>query len=164
MPNMSDIATQLERFRRGAELLAVVLTGGFGEEEDFTTAPGKWSIRQVVAHLADAELVGAHRFRQVIAEDTPTIMAFDQNAWAHNLDYARRKPKQSLETFRRLRAENYDLLKGLPESAFDRTGNHSQNGIVTLRQMLDGFAGHAESHARQLQEIREEYKKVKGKK
>ncbi|SPE27417.1 hypothetical protein SBA3_1350015 [Candidatus Sulfopaludibacter sp. SbA3] len=74
------------------------------------------------------------------------------------------KPKQSLETFRRLRAENYDLLKGLPESAFDRTGNHSQNGIVTLRQMLDGFAGHAESHARQLQEIREEYKKVKGKK
>jgi len=164
MPNMSDIATQLERFRRGAELLAVVLTGVFGEEEDFTTAPGKWSIRQVVAHLADAELVGAHRFRQVIAEDTPTLMAFDQNAWAHNLDYARRKPKQSLETFRRLRAENYDLLKGLPESAFDRTGNHSQNGIVTLRQMLDGFAGHAESHARQLQEIREEYKKVKGKK
>lgn len=161
---MSDIATQLERFRRGAELLAVVLTGVFGEEEDFTTAPGKWSIRQVVAHLADAELVGAHRFRQVIAEDTPTLMAFDQNAWAHNLDYARRKPKQSLETFRRLRAENYDLLKGLPESAFDRTGNHSQNGIVTLRQMLDGFAGHAESHARQLQEIREEYKKVKGKK
>jgi hypothetical protein len=161
---MSDIETQLERFRRGPELLAMVLTGVFGEEEDFTIAPGKWSIRQVVAHLADAELVGAHRFRQVIAEDSPTIIAFNQDAWTANLDYSRRKPKQSLETFRRLRAENHELLKGLPESAFDRTGNHTQNGPMTLRQMLEGYAGHAESHARQMQEIREEYKKVKGRK
>jgi hypothetical protein len=161
---MSDIETQLERFRRGPELLAMVLTGVFGEEEDFTIAPGKWSIRQVVAHLADAELVGAHRFRQVTAEDSPTIIAFNQDAWTANLDYSRRKPKQSLETFRRLRAENHELLKGLPESAFDRTGNHTQNGPVTLRQMLEGYAGHAESHARQMQEIREEYKKVKGRK
>jgi hypothetical protein len=144
-------------------VLAVVLTGVFGEEEDFIPAPGKWSVRQLIAHLADAELVGAHRFRQVIAEENPTIMAFDQEAWTRNLDYARRKPKQSLETFRRLRAENYELLKELPESTFERTGNHSENGRMTLRQMLEGYAHHAESHARQLQELREAYKKSKGK-
>src|SRR5580692_10955536 len=101
---MSDISELLERYRRGPEVLAMVLTGVFGEEEDFTAAPGKWSIRQIVAHLADAELVGAHRFRQVIAEDGPTLIAFDQDAWTQKLDYAHRKPKQSLETFRRLRA------------------------------------------------------------
>src|SRR5712671_3752929 len=117
---MSDIPDLLERFRRGPELLAVVLTGVFGEEEDFAIAPGKWSIRQIVAHLADSELVGAHRLRQVIAEDNPTLIAFDQDAWTRNLDYAVRKPKQSLETFRRIRAENYDLLKGLPPEAFER--------------------------------------------
>src|SRR5437868_11440394 len=128
---MSGIPALLERFRRGPEVLAMVLTGVFGEEEDFTPAPGKWSIRQIVAHLADAELVGAHRMRQVIAEDNPTIVAFSQDDWAANLDYARRKPKQSLETFRRIRAENYDLLKGLPESAFERAGNHTENGRVT---------------------------------
>jgi len=160
---MSEIAAQLERYRRGPELLAMVLTGVFGEEEDFVTAPGKWSIRQIVAHLADAELVGAHRFRQVIAEENPTLIAFNQDAWTRNLDYSRRKPKQSLETFRRLRAENHDLLKELPEEAFDRAGNHSENGRMTLRQLLDGYAGHAESHARQLQAIREEYKKQKKK-
>src|ERR1039457_278662 len=49
---MSDIPALLERFRRGPELLAVVLIGVFGEEEDFLAAPGKWSIRQIVAHLA----------------------------------------------------------------------------------------------------------------
>jgi hypothetical protein len=160
---MSEIPALLERYRRGAEVLAVVLTGVFGEEEDFIPAPGKWSVRQLIAHLADAELVGAHRFRQVIAEENPTIMAFDQEAWTRNLDYARRKPKQSLETFRRLRAENYELLKELPESTFERTGNHSENGRMTLRQMLEGYAHHAESHARQLQELREAYKKSKGK-
>jgi hypothetical protein len=160
---MSEIPALLERYRRGAEVLAVVLTGVFGEEEDFTPAPGKWSVRQIVAHLADAELVVAHRFRQVIAEENPTIVAFDQDSWTRNLDYARRKPKQSLETFRRLRAENYELLKGLPASAYERAGNHTENGRMTLRQMLEVYADHAESHARQLQEIRQAYKIAKGK-
>jgi|SRR5437870_7660068 len=154
----------LERFRRGPELLAVVLTGVFGEEEDFSPAAGKWSIRQIVAHLADAELVGGHRLRAVIAEDNPTLTSYDQEAWTRNLDYTKRKPKQSLESFRRVRAENYELLKALPEDAFARTGNHTERGAMTLLQLLETYAEHAESHARQMQAIREEYKKVKGKK
>jgi hypothetical protein len=161
---MSNLAESLERFRRGPELLAVVLTGVYGDETDFTLAPGKWSIRQLIAHLADSELVGAQRFRQVIAEDNPALGAFDQDAWARNLDYARKQPKQSLESFRRVRAENYELLKSLPESAFERTGVHAERGPLTLRQLLEGYAEHAESHARQMQAIREEFKKAKGKK
>ena len=161
---MSSLAETLERFRRGPELLAMVLTGVYGDETDFALAPGKWSIRQVIAHLADSELVGAQRFRQVIAEDNPALGAFDQDAWARNLDYARKQPKQSLESFRRVRAENYELLKSLPESAFERTGVHSERGSLTLRQLLEGYAEHAESHARQMQAIREEFKKAKGKK
>jgi hypothetical protein len=161
---MSEIPDLLERFRRGPEVLAMVLTGVFGEEEDFVSAPGKWSIRQIIAHLADSELVCAHRMRQIIAEDNPILIAFDQEAWTRNLDYARRKPKQSLETFRRLRAENYELLKGVPEEAYTRAGNHNERGPVTLRTQVELLAEHAESHARQLQAVREEYKKVKGKK
>src|ERR1700680_1530863 len=100
------LTEDLERFRRGAEVLVMVLTGAAGEEVDYAPAPDKWTIRQIMAHLADAELVGAHRLRLVIAENNPTLTAFDQQAWTQNLDYARRKPTQSLETFRRLRAEN----------------------------------------------------------
>jgi DinB family protein len=155
---MSEIPALLERFRRGPELLAVVLTGVFGEEEDFTASPGKWSVRQIVAHLADADLVAAHRFRQMLAEENPTLMAFDQDKWTQNLDYGKRKPKQSLETFRRIRAENYELLKDLPEAAFQRTGNHTERGQMTILNLLEGMAEHAESHARQLQGIREAYK------
>lgn len=158
---MSDLAATLERFRRGPEVLAVVLTGVFGEEIDYVPAPGRWSVRQVIAHVADSEVVGAHRFRQMIAEDNPPIQVYDQDAWARNLDYDRRLPKQSLETFRRVRAENYELLKALPEAAFERTGDHPKRGRVTLRTMLDIYANHAESHARQVQAIRDEYKKEK---
>jgi hypothetical protein len=161
---MSDLPAVLERFRRGPELLAVVLTGVFGDEEDFTPAPDKWSIRQITAHLADCELVFAHRFRQVIAEDNPTLMAFDQNAWASKLDYTHRKPKASLDTLRRLRAENYELVKDLPEGTFARTGNHTERGQLSLLQMVEGAANHLESHARQAQTLRDAFKDAKSKK
>ena len=158
---MSDTIALLERFRRGPELLAVVLTGVFGVEEDFTPAPGKWSARQIVAHLADSELVCGHRCRQVVAEENPTLIGFDQELWARNLNYSRRKLKQSLETFRRLRAENYELIKDLPAPAFERTGNHNERGPITLQRQLEIMASHAESHARQIRDVREAYKRLR---
>jgi hypothetical protein len=164
-PNvMSSLAETLERFRRGPELLAVVLTGVYGEEVDFSPAPDKWSIRLIAAHVADSETVAAQWFRQVIAEDNPRLSDFDQDAWAKNLDYARRQPKQSLESFRRVRGENYELLKATAEPAFERLGVHPARGPVSLRELVDSRANHVESHARQMQAIREEYKRIKGKK
>ena len=158
---MSEISELLERYRRGAELLAVSITGAAGSEFDFAPEPGKWSIRQIVAHVADAELVGAMRFRRVIAEDDPRIEAFDQDAWTAHLDYARRKPSQALETFRRIRAENFELLKELPESAFSRRGIHSERGPMSLLEMVKGYAEHAENHAQQLRARRAEFKAAK---
>jgi len=99
--------------------------------------------------------------RQLIAEENPKLEAWDENAWAANLDYARRKPSQSLETFRRIRGENYELLKDLPAAAFDRAGQHSQRGQITLRQLLQLMAEHAENHAAQLRARRAEFKTFK---
>ncbi len=101
------------------------------------------------------------RLRRVIAEDNPKLEAFDQDAWSTKLNYASRKPSQALETFRRIRAENYELLKELPESAFERAGLHSERGPLTLKQLLQGYAEHAESHAAQLRARRAEYKTFK---
>jgi len=159
---MSDIATWLIRFREGPGVMAAALDGLSAGEQDFVRAPGKWSIRQIVAHVADAELVGAHRLRQVIAEKNPTLVAFDQDAWTENLDYARRDPRGSLESFQRVRSENYELMKDLPPAAWERTGNHTENGPMTLRRLLEGYAQHAESHAREIREIREAYCGSKG--
>lgn len=156
---MTGLEDLLERFRRGPEVIAMMLTGVFGEEIDFTPAPGKWSIRQIARHLADAELVGTYRLRSVIAEDNPQLLVYDQAAWGSKLDYAMRKPAQSLDHFRRLRADNYELLKSLSPETFERKGTHSERGEMTLLQLTEMYADHAESHARQLQVIRDAYKR-----
>jgi len=158
---MSEIEQLLERFRRGPELVAVALIGAAGSELDYTPQPGAWSVRQIMAHLADSETVAAYRLRLVIAEDNPVIMAYDQDAWAARLDYARRKPSQALESFRRTRTENYELLKGLPPEAFERTANHSERGRLTLLDLVHTYADHAEAHARQLRETRAAFKRAK---
>lgn len=158
---MSEIQELLERFRRGAELMATALTGAAGSELDYVPAPGKWSVRQVVAHLADSEIVAADRFRRVIAEENPTLAGYDQDAWARNLNYGRRRTSDSLDTFRRLRAENWELLKDLPDAAFARRATHTEKGPVTLLDLLRTYAAHPEAHARQLHEIRELYKQAK---
>jgi hypothetical protein len=158
---MSEIKELLERFRRGPELMATVLTGAAGSELDYVPAPGKWSVRQIVAHLADAEIVGAGRFRRVIAEENPTLAGYDQDAWARNLNYAHRKTSDSLDTFRRLRAENWELLKDLPEAAFERRATHTERGTVTLLDLLKTYAAHPEAHARQVREVREQFRLAK---
>lgn len=155
---MSEITDLLERFRRGAELVAVVSTGSAGAEWDFVPAPGKWSLRQIICHLADSEMIGRYRMASVIAEDNPTLMWYDQDAWAIKLDHSKRKFSQTLETFRRVRGENYELLKDLPEETYSRTGVHSRMGSMTLKDLLKMYAEHAEGHARQIREARDAYK------
>lgn len=155
---MGELADLLERFRRGPEVVAVATTGAAGTQLDYAPEPGKWSIRQVVCHLADAEMVGAVRFRLVIAEDNPTLYAYDQEAWTRNLRYDQRRFSPALELFRRIRAENYELLKDLPDETFARTGQHAEAGTMTLLDLVRLYAEHAERHARQIQEIRRQYK------
>jgi hypothetical protein len=158
---MSEFAELLERFRRGAEIVASSATGAAGSELDYVPGPGKWSVRQILAHVADAEIVGAERFRRVIAEDDAALVAYDQDAWARNLDYTRRRIAQSLETFRHIRAESHGLLKDLPAEAFDRKGVHSVRGPISLLDLLRIYASHAEQHAEQIRAVRSAYKESK---
>ena len=159
---MSELADLLERFRRGPELLAVVTTGAAGTELDFKPE-GKWSVRQIVCHLADSEATGTMRFRQLVAEEHPVMSGWDQDAWASKLDYEKRKISQALELFRVLRAANYELLKDLPGETYHRTGTHTTIGELSLLQLLRMEAEHVENHVRQLQSARAAYKEHKTK-
>jgi hypothetical protein len=155
---MSERAELLERYRRGPELVAVATTGAAGSELDFKPSPEKWSVREIVCHLADDELVSGMRFRQVIAETNPILQSFDQDAWASHLDYSRRKISQALESFRRVRGDTYELVKDLSDEVFARKGQHTERGDVTLLDLLRHDAGHVESHVRQIQTVRAAYK------
>jgi uncharacterized damage-inducible protein DinB len=154
---VGELTELLERFGRGAELAVAVATGAEDAELDYHPAPGTWSVREIVNHLCDAEIVAVERFRRIIAEENPTILVYDQEAWVKRLDYHRRRLSQSLETFRRMRSENHELLKDLPAATFQRVGTHSVRGSVTLFDLLRTYTEHAEDHAQQISRAREAY-------
>jgi uncharacterized damage-inducible protein DinB len=116
--------------------------------------PGKWSIAEILAHLADAELVGGWRMRLILGSNGVSIQAFDQDVWAETLGYARRDPKVSLDTFRVLREANLAMLKSLPKNLWENYGMHQERGKETIAHIVRMFAGHDLNHLSQVESIK----------
>ena len=116
-------------------------------------APDKWSITEILAHLADTEIVGAWRLRHVIGNSGSPIQAFDQNVWASTFNYARRDPKQSLEVFRLLRENNLAMLKALPKELWENYGMHQERGKESVAHIVRMYAGHDLNHLGQIERI-----------
>jgi uncharacterized damage-inducible protein DinB len=113
----------------------------------------RWSIAEILAHLADAEVVGAWRLRLVLGQNGATIQSFDQNVWAETFNYLRRDAHQSLETFRALRASNLLLLEAIPEKLWENYGTHQERGKETVAHIVSMYAGHDLNHLRQVEAI-----------
>src|SRR5258708_3724968 len=95
-------------------------------------APGKWSVVEILAHLADAEMVGGYRMRSILGAPGTTILAFDQDKWAEAQNYARHDPQMSLRVFRTLREANLRLLKSLRPEQWKHSGMHSERGEESI--------------------------------
>jgi hypothetical protein len=115
---------------------------------------GKWSVRQVLRHLADSELVWSYRLRVVWAEDRPQLMGYDQDAWAERLRYADSDPVKSLSEFNLLRRGNLRLLASASNADLNRVGVHAERGEESIGHMVDLYAGHDLLHLRQIERIR----------
>jgi hypothetical protein len=126
--------------------------------------PGKWSIAEIIAHLADVEIVAGWRMRSVIGENGITIQPFDQDAWAAVFDYQARDAKRSLDLFRLLRENNLAMLKEIPKEKWDNYGMHLERGKETIAHLARMFAGHDTNHVLQVEGIVKELKSKKPKK
>ena len=115
--------------------------------------PGKWSIAEILAHLADAELVVGYRLRLILASNGTSIQAFDQDAWADTFSYNRRDPKISLETFRALRENNLRLLSSVPRGLWKNYGQHQERGQERVDHIVRMMAGHDLNHMLQIERI-----------
>lgn len=151
---MSDIERIIERYKKGSELFAQALEGVPQEILDRAPAPGKWSIRQIAIHLADAEIVGAMRLRSIAAQPGSLLKAYDQDAWAQKLAYERLSPELALELFRGLRASTAAMLRVLPAAAWENTAQHEESGMVRLGEFVEHYSKHAEHHSAQIRELR----------
>ena len=116
-------------------------------------APGKWSISEILAHLADAEIVGSFRMRLILGAPGTPIAAFDQDSWVTSGHYEKRDPRKSVEQFRVLREANLALLKSLTPEQWKHFGMHSERGQETIETVVLMFAGHDINHLKQIEQI-----------
>lgn len=128
-----------------------------GVDEALLTKPereGKWSIAEVIAHLADSELVWGYRLRRVLAEERPQIIGYDQDLWADRLRYREARLADSLPTFSALRAANLRLVRATTPADMARVGVHTERGEESVAHMLKLYAAHDLVHLRQIERIK----------
>lgn len=148
-------STERERliavYRDGYRAVAEALLGATEEQLAARPAPGKWSAREIVHHLADSEMTAAIRLRLLLAVDRPTIHGYDQNVFAEKLHYDR-PHESSLEAFRYARECTAQILERLSEADWLREGTHTEVGAFSVTKWLEIYGTHAHSHARQIVE------------
>jgi hypothetical protein len=143
----------IAQYKDGYRVVADALVKITPEELDARPAPGKWTTREIIHHLADSETTAAVRFRLLLAEDRPAIKAYDQDRFASRLHYER-PHEASLELFRSVRAATAELMACLGEADWLREGTHSELGRYGLDTWLRTTAPHAHRHADQIRVAR----------
>jgi DinB superfamily len=113
--------------------------------------PGKWTGRQVLAHLADAEMATGFRVRQILSEDNHRVQGWDESSWARR--YADVDAEAALASYRALRRWNLALFRGLSGADLDREAVHPERGPETLRSYIRLLAGHDLNHLGQLERL-----------
>jgi len=115
--------------------------------------PDKWSVSEIIAHLADAEIVGGFRLRFILGSPGAPIVAYDQDKWVTSGHYDQRDPRKSLEQFCVLREWNLALLKSLMPEQWKHYGIHSERGRESIEHIVRMFAGHDINHLEQIEKI-----------
>lgn len=141
------------QYKDGYRMVADALLGASNEELDAHPAPGKWSAREIVHHLADSEMTSAIRLRLLVAQDRPTIHGYDQDEFARRLHYDR-PIETSLEAFKAARRWTADFMERMTEEDWRREGIHTESGRYTVERWLEIYAEHAHKHAAQIRQAR----------
>jgi hypothetical protein len=134
-------------------LLANLMQGIPSAELKAAPAPGKWSVAEILAHLADDELVTYWRYRQMVENNGCALSGFDQDHWARLGNYASREAADALHFFQLLRDLNLQLLRGLTPDEWQRYGMHAERGRISVQELARHMAAHDVNHIEQIKSI-----------
>lgn len=140
----------VERYRAGYEAIVAALAGLDEAALDRRPGDGGWTAREVVHHTADSEMTSAIRLRRLIAEDEPLIVGYDGDEFARRLHYAERAIEPALAAIAAARSTTAQILDGLSEADWQRSGRHSEYGPYGVERWLEIYAGHCHDHADQI--------------
>ncbi len=141
----------LREYLHGAELLTAALAALPPESLDHRPGPDRWTSREIVCHLADAEVQAYVRCRVILSEPGATLPNYDQDAWATALDYGETALGPAVDLVDRLRRINHTLLQDLPDEAWSRAANHEVRGPVSLDDWLRTYVAHLHTHLAQIE-------------
>ena len=140
-----DVVTETPR--RLAQLVATIGPARLNR----SPAPGKWSARDILSHLADGEIVFAFRLRQTLAEDHHVIQPFDQDRWAKN--YESCDAQTALAALTAVRAWNLALIRSVKPADMAKPVTHPERGTMTFQTIVETMAGHDRNHIKQIEAI-----------
>jgi uncharacterized damage-inducible protein DinB len=154
-------ADELKRIIDSAEKdpkkIAAAVSGLPDSTLRFKPAPNKWSILEMLAHLADMEILYAYRMRQIVADKNPTIAPIDPDAWAKHLGYMEEKAPELVAQFGLLRHHNLNLLRRIDAADLDKGAFHPElNRNVTLGEMVGMLARHGPNHLEQIERLKKQ--------
>jgi hypothetical protein len=139
--------------RSAPATLAQLISGVPDDTLHRRPAPGKWSIVEIIAHLAEDELTSSWRYRQMLEHDGVALLGFDQELWARLGDYNSWTARDALDMFRLLRQANVTVLSHLSPAEWERSGTHAERGRLTVRSLAAHMVGHDANHIAQIQRI-----------
>jgi hypothetical protein len=146
-------AELIAKYKDGYRVVAHALDGATDAELDARPAPGKWTAREIVHHLADSEMTSAVRLRLLLAEERAAIRPYDQEEFARKLHYDR-PIANSLLAFQAARTSTAELLDRLSESDWMKEGTHPEHARYGVERWLEVYANHAHNHADQIRRAR----------
>jgi uncharacterized damage-inducible protein DinB len=145
----------IEQYAADADVPAKAIAGLKKADLLAFPVPGTWSIQQIILHLMDSDLIASDRMKRVAAEDRPpTLIGYDETAFAKNLAYDQVSARDAAEVFRLNRLVTAELLRRLPATAFKRIGHHNERGEVTLEGLLQTYVEHVHHHLKFIREKR----------
>ena len=148
----------IAQYRDGYAAIAEAMIRITPEELDGRPGAGRWTVREIVHHLADSEMTAAIRLRRLLAEDRPEIQGYDQDEFARRLHYDR-PHETSLELFKAVRDSTAELLERMSAADWLREGTHSEVGRYSTETWLTIYAAHAHKHALQIRAARDAARK-----
>lgn len=149
---MSSIEATVSAYSDGFAKLQASLHGVDEAQLDLRPVAGKWSIREVVCHLADAEIIYADRIKRVLVEDDPTFFEADPNQFREALANEKRAIEAELNVVKAIREHMTPILRSLNDNDFQRSGQHSLDGPMTIVTLLERITNHIPHHVRFIDE------------
>ncbi|QDU07750.1 DinB family protein [Gimesia aquarii] len=151
---LMSISERIEEYLAGPETLRQAIAGMTAADIDAAPIPGKWSTRQIICHIADFEPVYADRMKRVIAEEDPPLMGGDPDLFAERLAYEQRDLEEEFQLMIAVRQHMGRILKSIDPDDFQRTGNHSRDGALSLTDLLSRITNHIPHHIKFIREKR----------